>query len=420
MSGDKRIDKYHPKLHGPDRSVLVTTSLDRAQAIQTLALNTRNEINFQLKAEGATPEAVAEKVALHGDPTYHPEIVDAALMLEFAKPGEDGSKGAVVRTLELMSKKLGTVSRVPSNGAMKTRLQNGGTPRVDDSDVSPEAWESLMQDVSPELREIMEQLRTNNSAYRQTLDRHDKFSEMLNSKAFERDLNASKKPGTFIFFDLINFKNYNSRYSYDFVDEIILKNLCAYMKKELPSSALLSIKGGDEFMIFIPDDAAEEPINTRVAASVVAMIVEEAMASITPEQIQEGKKLLIGRKKQPLGVLSRYFTGWISRGDDQAAKNARDQKETERILQDVRNVHGKISAVKRTPDMRCGEAVQRTEAGLKKVSSWHYRANMRFPSSVVEDNGELSEPFSATGAEVRDFFVGAKNDFKDLVARLLR
>jgi GGDEF domain-containing protein len=261
--------------------------------------------------------------------------------------------------------------------ALRARIMAGGTLRENNTDLTESQWEELLSGLtSDEHRELVEGMRLTNLTLRKKLDEHPKFRDMQNANAFKRDFDASKSPGAFVFFDLINFKNLNSRYSYSFVDEVVLQNLCSALKAGLPAGSLIAIKGGDEFMIKIPAIAAgaetervlellgrnnqRSPsdawiLSPRDASALVAAIVKRSMESLPTSTIAHGQRHLVHKQKGIVGTATDLLSTYVLRRNPndpalQAAKTASIQSDVSRVHEKTAKNGISISRVRQLRD----------------------------------------------------------------------
>ena len=88
----------------------------------------------------------------------------------------------------------------------------------------------------------------------------DSLTELLNRRAFQRAVEEEiykKTPGYFIFIDVDNFKKCNDTYGHD-IGDLCLKHFAQAMKQCFPENSLIGRYGGDEFVVFIKEEAAEK------------------------------------------------------------------------------------------------------------------------------------------------------------------
>ncbi len=396
-----RIDGSADTLDGPhermlqrlkeEQNVLETTA-SRPRMIQQFSLDLLGRIEFCLKTD--TPEVVATKVSVRGDGVLAMQILESARVHETNKPGGEPPDPKMMRVLDLVQERTDAGYTSKANQPtdlvqqLADRIIKGEDIRGWEIDLSNEQLHAIRELLPKPLQSIVDLIATNKSALQALLQlqseneqleseliRHWKFPEALNLRGFRtkfEELPLEKKNGVFLFFDLADFKQFNSEYKHNFVDKMILDRLCRMLRLQLPEDALLGIHGGDEFLLYDPNEQRTE----REMASTVGTIIRDTMQNIEDDEIQSASSLLGERSLSP--------------------------ERTAQIKNALAALHAKLVVTRSQADISCAALESKTATGLKSTESQEMKSRFRFPTTVVTgDNGDLetSPVFSAIGKE---------------------
>ncbi len=115
----------------------------------------------------------------------------------------------------------------------------------------------------------MNHIRVSDFLLRKTIQNEadfDGLTSVLKKSAFMRDVQRflydGKHNGTFFIIDIDNFKKVNDTYGHLAGDKII-KNIAMCIKKTFRSSDFIGRFGGDEFVVFMPDNYREKTVSLK-------------------------------------------------------------------------------------------------------------------------------------------------------------
>lgn len=344
------------------------SGLTRAQGMQLFGMEARNSIAQMLRM-GRDPDHISAQYVIRGSGAEAREILEHAVHFEEHKEDEAPDERVLSILHDLLERAdEGDVSRAHKDATLiqklKQRIESGESLRAFDLDLTEDELQQLLKAVEPKFRTVVTLMMENNRRLTALLDQHSKFPALLNAVAFARKFDETpEKNGTFVFFDLNGFKACNSKYSYTFVDALVLKPLTEALKKELPKNALAGLKGGDEFMAYVPDTADVKTVMQQLAS-----IMQRTLQNITPQMILNHQKLL-NRSDMSL-------------------------EEAGEIRDHLASLHAKMSGTHKT-DRSFEEMEAATVMTLKKADTEEYKAALRFPAIVVEDAEKEDAVFSA-------------------------
>lgn len=343
--------------------------LTRAQGMQLFGMEARNSI-AQMLASGKDPDVISAQYVIRGSPSEAAEILQHAIRFEEGKTGEMPNKN-IVSILQHLLERVdeGDVSRAHKDETLiqklKERIESGQSLRSFDLDLTEPELQQLLLAVEPKFRTIVTLMIENNTRLTALLDQHAKFPAMLNPVAFVRKFDEMKQTdGVYVYADLNGFKECNSRYTVDFVDKTLLAVFTRELRKNLPENALAGIKGGDEFIIYLPHQN-----DTKEALRQVATIMKQACESLTPEGILKYRHLL--------------------------KKDAMTQQEAQDICDHFATIHAKMSALHKEPGQTFEETEPTVSDEYKKVDTAENKAKFRFPAIDAADASRDNAVFSA-------------------------
>lgn len=109
----------------------------------------------------------------------------------------------------------------------------------------------------------------------------DVLTSVLNRKGFHCHLdNLTNKSGFLLIADIDNFKSINDRFGHNTGDKV-LKRVASTLKLQIRNTDILGRYGGEEFIIFFPDQEVElvQAVSERLVKSIAELNVQD----LTPE-----------------------------------------------------------------------------------------------------------------------------------------
>lgn len=353
-------------VHSADSKVLIATQ-ERALAIDTLSnLLWRRVIKVLQESPSSLPlphEAVSG-ITLQGDIVLAQRVVDETRKKAAGCDYTDPRAYGILDTLMQRAQSGDVTARnKPPDIAGKIAervIQEKGSFRRYDIDLSAADVETIRESLKdyPVKLALFDEQTLHRTELLEQLELDPKFSAtgILNAEAFAKKVDMDHEGGgVFVFCDIADFKKMNDeRYGYAFVDNVVLATVCrALSDRWSGKKGIVARFGGDEFMIYMPDQ-----IDQVDAAKEVADTIRKAMDSIGKETLHAS----------------------LNQIPDSIAGSGGIDERVDDIAADLRSLHVKIGVTPRDRGETAAMLRHAAESELKEAAK--HKERLRFPTKI--------------------------------------